>query len=103
MARIQTQTQIHDIIIIILRCYRWYEAMAAGSTPIVEDVVQPPGCARDPLALLKVRGCLCACACVLVSVPLHMSSVALCDAMCMTGIARAVYLCAGLERVATCA
>ncbi|EGD77267.1 hypothetical protein PTSG_08361 [Salpingoeca rosetta] len=34
-------------------CYRWYEAAAAGSTPIVEDVIQPKTCGRDPLALLK--------------------------------------------------
>ncbi|EDQ90626.1 uncharacterized protein MONBRDRAFT_16245 [Monosiga brevicollis MX1] len=37
-------------------CYRWYEAAAAGSIPIVEDVTQPPTCGRDPLALMKEHG-----------------------------------------------
>jgi len=37
------------------RCYRWYEAAASGSTPIVEDIIKPASCGRDPLALLKVR------------------------------------------------
>eukprot|EP00045_Choanoeca_perplexa_P016856 m.233219 g.233219 ORF g.233219 m.233219 type:complete len:437 (-) comp17376_c0_seq1:2293-3603(-) len=34
-------------------CYRWYEAAAAGSIPIVEDRIQPPSCGTDPLALIK--------------------------------------------------
>lgn len=36
------------------RCYRWYEAAAAGSIPILEERVQPAACASDPFALLKV-------------------------------------------------
>lgn len=37
-------------------CYRWYEAAACGSIPIVEDVVHPATCGLDPLALLKSEG-----------------------------------------------
>lgn len=36
------------------RCYRYYEAAAAGSTPIVEDIAQPSTCRDDPLRILKV-------------------------------------------------
>lgn len=33
-------------------CYRWYEACARGSTPVVEDVVQPRTC-RGSLDIVK--------------------------------------------------
>eukprot|EP00041_Stephanoeca_diplocostata_P039327 m.1613911 g.1613911 ORF g.1613911 m.1613911 type:complete len:201 (+) comp25369_c0_seq2:1457-2059(+) len=33
-------------------CYRWYEAAALGSTPIVEAVTKPSTC-NDPTALLR--------------------------------------------------
>eukprot|EP00052_Salpingoeca_macrocollata_P011711 m.90516 g.90516 ORF g.90516 m.90516 type:complete len:394 (+) comp18169_c0_seq2:50-1231(+) len=34
-------------------CYRWFEALACGSIPIVEDVIQPATCTHDPLRLMK--------------------------------------------------
>ncbi len=37
-------------------CYRFFEAAASGSTPVVEDVIMPPTCLRDPLAQLKASG-----------------------------------------------
>lgn len=37
-------------------CYRWYEAAALGSTPIIEDVTKPAQCGRPATALLKEYG-----------------------------------------------
>ena len=37
-------------------CYRWYEAAALGSTPIIEDVTKPEQCGRPATALLKEYG-----------------------------------------------
>jgi hypothetical protein len=37
-------------------CYRIFEAAASGSTPVVEDAVEPAACRRDPLAQLKAGG-----------------------------------------------
>eukprot|EP00055_Hartaetosiga_balthica_P008490 m.31805 g.31805 ORF g.31805 m.31805 type:complete len:453 (+) comp6336_c0_seq1:74-1432(+) len=34
-------------------CYRHYEAIVAGSIPIVEDVIQPESCGTNPIQLLK--------------------------------------------------
>lgn len=35
-------------------CYRIYEAMSLGSVPVVEDVVTPGMCVRDPPAPLRL-------------------------------------------------
>lgn len=36
-------------------CYRWYEAMAVGSTPAIEDVIEPASC-KASTSLLKEFG-----------------------------------------------
>ena len=42
----------HFLIYYLSRCYRFYEAFASGSTPIIEDV-QVPACKHHPLTLLR--------------------------------------------------
>jgi hypothetical protein len=37
-------------------CYRFLEAVASGSTPVVEAVTTPPSCRHDPWQLFKVGG-----------------------------------------------